>query len=216
MNMAMNMDIVEVSLGIATLLEKKRPDPAERGFVSRVDDPTPFEICVASLARSLRRQVQNGTLSQSEADKQLAEYRQEQFKLPPNTSVFMMTSTRDEISWLDRRVSMVNDAKDTETSPSVVRNILNGIRGDRWAKPVARVNETYEKALKSAFDEGKPNPVAAAKESVRKLKMKLPGVCCSAACSRSEPSARSSSTQVFSASTAIIAKRQLSCARCSR
>jgi hypothetical protein len=79
-------------------------------------------------------------------------------------------------SWLDLNVSMVNDAKDTETSPSVVRNILAGIQGDRWAKPVARVSGTYTKALKNAIDEGKPNPVAAAKESVRKLKTKLPGV----------------------------------------
>jgi hypothetical protein len=79
-------------------------------------------------------------------------------------------------SWLDLSVSMVNDAKDTETTPSVVRIVLDGICGDRWAKPVARVSDAYAKALKNANDEGKPDPVAAAKESVKKMKMKLPGV----------------------------------------
>ena len=51
-------------------------DPTEPGFFSRCEDPTREEICCASFAASLRGQVKNGTISQSEADRQLNEYRQ--------------------------------------------------------------------------------------------------------------------------------------------
>ena len=79
-------DIAEVSLAI---LPRPRPDPTEKGFFRKVDDPTPFEISVATLSRTLARQVKDGAVSQDEADKKLADYRSRPFELPKGTVVMM-------------------------------------------------------------------------------------------------------------------------------
>jgi hypothetical protein len=85
-------DCADVSLSLS-IFERKRPDPAERGFHNQVD-ATPFAICVANLARSLERQVRNGRLSQDEADKKFADYCQQQFELPPG---IVINPTRGQV-----------------------------------------------------------------------------------------------------------------------
>ena len=79
-------------------------------------------------------------------------------------------------SWLSVKVSMVNSATETETTGKTVGDIFDGIRRGIWAKPVAQITAAYAKALENARNEGKPNPVAAAKEVVNKLKKRLPGI----------------------------------------
>ncbi len=83
-------DIAEVS--IFFVAPEKRPDPAERGFFSRCENPTPEEICIASLASSLRTRVKRGSISRSVADRELDDYRQRLEREPfsPNFRPLMM------------------------------------------------------------------------------------------------------------------------------
>jgi len=96
----LDRDCVDVSLSI---FERKRPDPTDPRFFWKVHDPTPFECCVATMASTLRRQVENGRLSQSEADRQLAEYRSRPFELPPNTAVFMAAQYPEILAYCEAR-----------------------------------------------------------------------------------------------------------------
>ena len=69
----------------------KRSEPRVLNSCSRRDEPTREEIMVTSLALSLRGMVQQGSISQSEADRQLDEYKQrlQLSPFPPDFQVFM-------------------------------------------------------------------------------------------------------------------------------
>jgi hypothetical protein len=106
------VDIESVSIVKPKSLDEqnqpKRPDPTEPGFFSRCEDPTRKDIAIASLATSLRSMVKRGSISRSEADRQLNEYKQRLQGEPfgPDFWPFMMASKsllEDEISEKIRR-----------------------------------------------------------------------------------------------------------------
>ena len=79
-------------------------------------------------------------------------------------------------SWDAIRVSMVQNGTDTNTEHVTVAVILAGIRNGRWQKPVAHVKTRYLSAFQAAKQQGDPDPYKTAKEDVRDIKKKLPGV----------------------------------------
>ena len=92
-------------------------------------------------------------------------------------------------SWLDLPISMVSSATETKTYPTTFGEVLEGIRAGKWEKIVKRVQERYAKAFKTAEEEGKPDPAAAAKKAANSLKLKMPAVTCSGAFSERADSA---------------------------
>lgn len=71
---------------------------------------------------------------------------------------------------------MVANAKSTKTSSTTVGDVLDAIASGKWAKEVKAITTGYTKAFEVAQREGKADPAAAAKEAVRKAKLKLPAV----------------------------------------
>jgi hypothetical protein len=104
-------DVAEISI---QLVASKRPDtsnkfvrrpikaskhdPVEPGFFSNVENPTREEIAIGTLARSLRKMVQRGSVSQADADRQLAEYRDRLRREPfaPEFRAMMMAASASQ------------------------------------------------------------------------------------------------------------------------
>ena len=94
-------------------------------------------------------------------------------------TLHMKTNTDPQpetFDWSAMEVSMVDSAKATKTKSVTVGGMLDAIRSGKWAKEVEAITALYNKALETAQREGKTDPVAVAKEAVRKDKEKLPGI----------------------------------------
>ena len=78
--------------------------------------------------------------------------------------------------WDATRVSMVQNGTETKTDHVTVAVILADIRDGGWQKLVAHVKTRYLSAFEAAKQQGNSNPYETAKEAVRDIKKKLPGV----------------------------------------
>jgi P4 family phage/plasmid primase-like protien len=88
----------------------------------------------------------------------------------------MLNSTANGQPWRDTVVSIVRNARETETTDISLDAALENIRNGRWAKPVAKIRERYVEAFKQAEKDGEADPHRAAKDAIAPLKLKLPGV----------------------------------------
>ena len=79
-------------------------------------------------------------------------------------------------SWQAVQVSMVQSAPEINTYSVVLSTILGGIRNGEWKEHVDRVKARYARAFQAAEKQGAPKPYETAKEAVREIKKKLPGV----------------------------------------
>jgi hypothetical protein len=88
----------------------------------------------------------------------------------------MLDSTANGQPWRDTIVSIVRNARETETADISLDAALENIRNGRWAKPVAKIRERYLEALKQAEKDGHPDPHRTAKDAIASLKRELPAV----------------------------------------
>ena len=87
----------------------------------------------------------------------------------------MLNSTANGQPWRDTVVSIVRNARETETTDISLDAALENIRNGRWAKPVAKIRERYVEAFKQAEKDGVADPHRAAKDAIAPLKLKLQG-----------------------------------------
>lgn len=80
------------------------------------------------------------------------------------------------MNWTDIEVSMVQNAWDTTTTTTSLKEIFEAIRNGKWRAEITKIRETYQNTLKKALDAGDANPAAKAKAAVDELKRRLPGV----------------------------------------